>query len=248
MPQYDLSYLLNAPPIVEKSQRLCWLFSIYNEEHNPYFWKNLELLQAHKQLFIVIDGGSSDATQEWLKSSRVLFMELPESTRGSRFNEALKVSFTDIVVFVHPRSLLRLEHIHELRNFHGPQDWGAFTHRFDHDHPLLRFTSWWSNCVRGDIRGIFYLDHILWAKRARVTSFPTSPIFEDTLFSLQMLKRSRPHRLRTPSVTSAQRFLRNGICKQILLNQKMKLDFHRGQELSRMDQEYEQGLGLNRKL
>lgn len=248
MPQYDLSYLLNAPPIIEKSQRLCWLFSIYNEEHNPYFWKNLELLRAQRQLFIVIDGGSSDATQELLKRSRVLFMELPQSTRGRRFNEALKVSFTDIVVFVHPRSLLTREHIQSLKHYKGAETWGAFTHRFDDDHFLLRFTSWWSNSVRGDIRGIFYLDHILWAKRSEVHSFPTGPIFEDTLFSLQMLKRSRPRRLPVPSLTSAQRFLKNGIWRQAFLNQKMKLDFLRGQELQKMDQEYEQGLGLNRRL
>ncbi len=248
MPPFDLSYILNAPPIIEKSQRLCWLFSIYNEEHNPYFWKNLELLRAHHQLFIVIDGASTDATQELLKKSRVLFMELPHSTRGARFNEALKVSFTDTVVFVHPRSLLNREHIQALKRYEGTEVWGAFTHRFDHDHPLLRFTSWWSNCVRGDIRGIYYLDHILWAKRGEIQSFPTAPIFEDTLFSLQMLKRSRPCRLAVASVTSAQRFLKNGIWKQSLLNQKMKFDFHRGRQLQQMDQEYEQGLGLNRKL
>lgn len=245
---FDLNYLLNAPPIIEKSQRLCWLFSIYNESHNPYFWQNIELLKKELQPFIIIDGGSTDGTQEKLKQSRVLFMEIPASTRGQRFNEALKVSFTDIVVFMHPRSLLKREHILELKSFDGPQVWGAFTHRFDHQHPLLTFTSWWSNCVRGDIKGIFYLDHILWAKRIEVRGFPGSPIFEDTLFSLQMNKRSKPIRLRTPSLTSAQRFQKNGVWTQAFLNQKMKFDFLRGKAFERMDQEYENGLGLNRKL
>ncbi len=248
MPLYDLNYLLNAPVSIKKGQRICWLFSTFNEFNNPYFWLNIQLLKSEQDLFIVIDGGSSDGTQDRLKKERVLFMELPLSTRGERFNEALKVSFTDIVVFVHPRSKLTKEHIKELKEFEGPQTWGAFTHQFDHSHPLLQFTSWWSNCVRGDIKGIFYLDHILWAKRSELRAFPKDPIFEDTIFCHEMKKRSMPIRLSSPSVTSAQRFIKNGIWKQAILNQKMKLDYYRGVRLEKMDQAYERGLDLNRKV
>ena len=240
-----MSYFLNTP---EKSQQICWLFSVYNEAKNPYFWQNIELLKLEKQPFIVIDGGSNDGTQEQMKVSQIDFMVLPSSSRGERFNMALSLSFAEIVVFMHPRSLINPEHILELFSFHGPQLWGAFTHRFDDHHPLLSFTSWWSNCVRGDIKRIFYLDHILWAKRTAVEHFPISPIFEDTLFSLQMNKCSPPIRLTTPTITSAQRFRKNGIWKQAFLNQKMKLDYLRGKAFDRMDQEYEKGLSLNRKL
>ena len=196
----------------------------------------------------MFDGGSLDGTQENLRKQNIPFEELLKSTRGQRFNEALRLSFSEIVIFVHPRSLLKLEHISELNTFKGTQVWGAFTHRFNYNHPLLRFTSWWSNCVRGDIKGIYYLDHIIWARRVEIESFPTVPIFEDTLFSKQMLKRSSPIRLRTPSITSAQRFQKNGVWKQAFLNQKMKLDFLRGKTFDRLDQEYEKGLSLNRKL
>ena len=52
---------------------------------------------------------------------------------------------------------------------------------------LLHFTSWWSNHIRGDLLGVYYLDHCLFISRDLYDhlpsgGFPALPIFEDTEF------------------------------------------------------------------
>ena len=70
-------------------------------------------------------------------------------------------------------------------------------------------------------------------------------IFEDTLFSLKLLKVSKPKRLKSVSETSAIRFLKNGVYKQALLNQKLKWHYYLNKNNQKMNKEYESGLDLN---
>jgi glycosyltransferase involved in cell wall biosynthesis len=227
-----------------------WLFSVYNEIHNPYFWQNLSLLRTHDEKLVVVDGASDDGTGERLTELRIGFQTLAHSTRGARFDHALGLCDDPLLVFVHPRTLLSSEAILQVRALGGSASWGAFTHRFDRSHPLLRFTSWWSNHVRGDRCGIYYLDHVLWARRKLVDEiggFPHEPIFEDTLLCQRLRRLARPKRLTTTTLTSALRFTKNGLAKQSLLNQIAKLRFLLGLDTHSTNSRYEAGLELNGK-
>lgn len=223
------------------SRHVCWIFSIYNEEANDYFWKNLALLQQREQSFIVVDGGSSHQTLQRLLEMRVPVLSLPGSTRGRRYDEGLRACVSRDVVFVHPRTLLSDDVVTRGEHLPLSHAWGAFTHSFDSRHPVLRFTSWWSNHVRGDRRGIFYLDHVLWARRdslMRVGGFPHDAIFEDTLFCQRLLPSWRPVRLLETTVTSSLRFEKNGVAKQVLLNQIAKFKFYLNYDNSHINQDY----------
>lgn len=232
-------------------QKREWLFSSFCEANNSYFWSNIALLQENDESIIVVDGASEDATLAQLSARGIVPTILPGSTRGQRYHRALQNGSQEILVFVHPRTRLSKAVIDRLRQLPPEQQWGAFTHRFDDAHPLLSFTSWWSNFVRGDLGGIFYLDHILWSRRElalAVGGFPHEPIFEDTLFCQRLLSLARPVRYPEVTVTSAVRFRKNGILKQILLNQVAKLRFYWGTDFDATNKSYERGLELNGKL
>lgn len=212
--------------------KISWLFSLFDEDPKGHLLRYPDIFNKEEEEVIV-----------------VCERDLPGKTRGARFDHALRRARGEIVVLVHPRSILPKTAREELL-YHRSSRWGAFTHRFDQSHPILNFTSWWSNRVRGDIQDIFYLDHILWGERElllRAGGIPHAPVFEDTLLCEKLRGFCRPQRLPGVAITSSIRFQKNGILRQSLLNQKLKWEYLRGGDLEAMDREYEKGLHLNQR-
>ena len=224
------------------------ILTSFNELSNSIFWDNYSRLRERTQL-IVVDGGSQDGTLGRLRDLGADVHVLAGSPRARRYNRGLRQARGEIVLLVHPRTLVGLEALEALRALEGRTVWGAFTHRFDDDHPLLRFTSWYSNRVRGAGRGIFYLDHGLFLSRdlCAQAEFPDVELFEDTHFCRRLRRVQRPLLLPVRTTTSAIRFRRNGMLRQILLNQTLKLLFHLGVSDAWMNRIYERGLALNKK-
>ena len=126
--------------------------------------------------------------------------------------------------------------------------WGGFTHKFDHAHWLLQFTSYYSNWIRPRFSRILYLDHCIFFSRAALTrDIPHVAIFEDTELSKILRESCADGPLIAPyiSLTSAIRFSTNGVIYQAALNQWMKLLYHVGATNHLMNNQYERGLGLN---
>jgi len=232
------------------------LLSAFNEADNPYFWKTLETIKAlnlegHQiQVSVGVTPGN-DETIKKLESLKVDFTKVQSTKRSVRYNEALKrvsCGQDDWLLFHHPRSFLKPEAFLSLKGLGRTQSWGAFTHQFDHGHPLLSFTSWWSNHVRGDLKKIFYLDHCLFMRRGifeEVGGFPEREIFEDTILSTRLAKLQDPVRLPWRSTTSAVRFKTNGIWKQAFHNQILKWRFYFNANDEQMNKDYEKGVDLN---
>lgn len=171
-------------------------------------------------------------------------------SRAERLNIGFKRSQGNLLLFHHPRSFVDPQGIQYLIDLSmDPKmnlTWGGLTHQFDISHPLLKFTSWYSNNVRGAKNGILYLDHcIFFDRRLWKNDLPTVDIFEDTILSYEFRKISKPLILPYTSTTSAIRFTRNGVWKQALLNQSLKIAFHLKMSHSMMNKIYEKGLNLN---
>ncbi|MDF3818426.1 hypothetical protein P3G55_00860 [Leptospira sp. 96542] len=152
-------------------------------------------------------------------------------TRAERLNIGFHLSKGDIVLFHHPRTLLApgaIEHLIKVSEEKKRSYlWGGFIHQFDKDHFMLRCISWYSNYIRSKWKGIVYLDHCVFFDRLYWNSdLEKKYIFEDTELSLMLRKFSHPVLLPYKAVTSAHRFQKNGILKQIVLNQILKLGFY----------------------
>lgn len=232
------------------------LLSAYNEEGNPYFWKTLETikdlsLDGHQINVVVGVTPGTDETLTILKRLNVSFVEVQSTKRAVRYNEAFKrvtCAPEDWILLHHPRSVLDPDAYQALEKIVPTQSWGAFTHEFDHSHPLLSFTSWWSNHIRGDLKKIFYLDHCLFVRRAafeKAGGFPEREIFEDTLLSNKLSLHQTPVRLPNRSLTSAVRFRVNGVWTQAWKNQVLKWKFYFNADDEEMNKDYEKGVDLN---
>ena len=191
---------------------------------------------------IVVDGGSRDDTAE-LAERYGTVLSLPDSHRAARMNAGAAAARGDVFLFHHPRSVLPAEAADVLAR--GLEDesvvYGGFTHGFDREAWILRFTSWWSNRVRSR-RGILYLDHCIFVRRdafERAGGWPDAPIFEDTIFPKALSRVGRMAVLPASVTTSARRFVDRGLYKHSAVNQFLKLLFVLGVGPDRLNRLYE---------
>jgi len=186
-----------------------------------------------------------------MKNLEIICVDKKEArSRAERLNVGFHRSQGEVILFHHPRSFVDPVGIQVLivmsHDTNRNVFWGGFTHQFDINHPLLNFTSWYSNNIRAAKRGIFYLDHcIFFDRRLWKKDLPKVEIFEDSLLSYEFRKILKPMLLAHLSTTSSIRFQKNGVLKQALLNQALKVAFHLKVSHTLMNKLYERGLGLN---
>lgn len=198
-----------------------------------------------------------EARNGWSARIRERFAEVPGyellrvgpssgRTRAQRLQAGIEAARGETILLHHPRSLIEADGLRFLLEREDELTWGGFTHAFDEDHPLLRFTSWYSNRVRAARAGIVYLDHCVFFRRELLTRpIPAVEIFEDTELSLILRAGGPPAILPYRSTTSAIRFKTNGIWRQALMNQRLKLEYRLGVSDRLMNARYERGLRLN---
>lgn len=196
---------------------------------------------------IAVDNASRDGTAELLRDAGWRVIALPGSNRAQRLNAGIRAARRARVLLHHPRSLIAADTVRAIAALPPEAVWGACTHGFDDDHPLLRWTSFWSNRVRLDRRGIAYLDHCIFLPRDLLPppAVPEIDVFEDTALSLRLRRHARPLRLPERAVTSSVRYARNGVWRQTALNQLMKAGYALRLPHGWMNRVYERGLELN---
>jgi rSAM/selenodomain-associated transferase 2 len=167
---------------------------------------------------IVVDGGSTDNTAEKARAHAVVI----SSGRGRaiQMNAGARKASGDALLFLHADSTLDPSALVELRTALKDRTvvGGTFSLRFDVDHPILRFYTFFT---RFNFRYFHYGDQGIFVRRAvfeQLGGFKQTPLMEDIDFLRRLRRMGRVELLRVPVTTSARRFIERGIIRQQLLN------------------------------
>ena len=221
----------------------------FNEMKNGYLNKILPgLVQIDGIEIIAVDSKSDDGTFEYLKKFPIKIYQLESNSRAARLNLGIEKATGTMLILHHPRTVLEMKAVKYLRDNEQAYYWGGFTHKFDIDHLLLKFTSWYSNVVRADRRSIFYLDHCIFVRKElmeKVGPIPEVDIFEDTELSKMLKKVCEGYRLDYYALTSAIRFEKNGIFQHAINNQLLKFKYYLNTDHKKINKDYEQKVALN---
>lgn len=191
-----------------------------NEEANLPV--TLRQLASHPDVeLLVVDGGSTDRTVE-IARQFTPYVFLSHPGRAAQMNMGARHATGDILLFLHADTFLLPGALDELqRRLVGD---GAVGGAFDlHlDHPgqasklIARIASRRSRLFRlpyGD-QGMFVWRQVF----ESLDGFPEIPIMEDVAFARKLRRAGRLTFLRSGLVTSARRWLANGLVKTTLVN------------------------------
>ncbi|NJK36053.1 MAG: glycosyltransferase family 2 protein [Oscillatoriales cyanobacterium SM2_2_1] len=212
----------------------------------PAIAQNLATQDGAKEIIAVVTPSEDDTESFLQQQPQIRVIVDPTATnRAQRFNRAIAASRGEVILLHHPATLLpattALGQIAAALT--DPRVlWGGFRHRFDDDHWLLRFTSWYSNHGRGRWGRILYFDHCPFVRRdllQKLGGVPDLDIFEDTALSDRLAYYAPPHLLPGTVTTSARRFRQRGIYRHALLNQGLKLAYRLGVRPQTLNRWYE---------
>lgn len=168
---------------------------------------------------IVVDGGSDDQTVQLASALNCLVVHSPNG-RGIQLNAGAKIASGDVLLFLHGDTLLSKNALSVLDNYFVNQNAnvGTFRLNFNHPHWLLKFYGYF---VRMDSVFTSFGDQCIVVRRSmfdRAQGFPAWPLFEDVYF-LQILRKTEKIYTFPASVcTSANRFVENGLVRQLIKN------------------------------
>ena len=178
---------------------------------------------------IVADGASDDST---VKIARARGAEIVEAARGrgSQLRAGAAAATGDVLFFLHadctPPEGARAA-ILETLSAPGVAA-GSFSLAFDCPHALLRFYGAMSRLNHGLLT---YGDQGLFLTRAayaRVGGFSAVPLFEDVDILRRLRRIGRVLKRPEPMMTSARRFLRDGMARRELKNVALVTLYHCG--------------------
>jgi rSAM/selenodomain-associated transferase 2 len=204
----------------------------YNEER--YIGKTIEHLQKHfpEEELIVVDGNSEDKTREIIKNRypEVQLIHLREKGRGKQMNAGVSYSKGHLLFFLHadtfppPNGRESILQVFKDKKVVA----ASFYLKFDQNtwpYRILSFFSRWNTSFTT------YGDQGLIVRRAvfeQINGFHSFPIFEDIEIQGRLRKIGRFVKINSPVTTSARRFQKKGLLRQLLLNAGLVLSWKMG--------------------
>jgi len=162
---------------------------------------------------IVVDGGSGDATVAIAQSEGVRAIVSPKKGRAAQMNYGASIAGEEILYFLHADTVPVMGFADDIRQaLEDGYDAGCFMLAFDHAHWFLKANCWFT---RFDVDAFHYGDQSLFVK---CNAFQNAGgfcekhiVFEDYHIIKQLKKSGRFTIVKKQVITSARKYLDNGV-------------------------------------
>ncbi len=167
------------------------------------------------QEIIVVDGGSTDATLQRAAEAGARAVSSPKKGRAAQMNYGASLATTPLLYFLHADTIPPASFIDDIIRAKGQgYTSGCFMLSFDHSHWFLRANCWFT---RFDVNHFRFGDQSLFVLREaflKAGGFDEAHIvMEDQEIIGRLKKAGRFVVIKKPVITSARKYLENGIYK-----------------------------------
>ena len=171
------------------------------------------LTQGEETQVTVVDGGSTDNTQQQVENLDNVEWLISAPGRARQMNVGAQVSTGDWLLFLHADTWLPEGALETINSLDRTILAGGFCQQFSKRHWFLKLVSQLHNwrCRRSRI---IYGDQCLFIRRTlfeKIGGFPEQTILEDVLISERILKHTRPVLLEQSVITSSRKFEQRGL-------------------------------------
>lgn len=220
---------------------------VLNEKQN--LPKLLEQLGhfSFKQI-IIVDGGSTDASWQWLEEYKVnsgkgMFDALQSNTgRANQMNTGAQLAKSKYLLFLHADSELPDNADTIIASSLKDHIWGRFDIEFKESDWRMPIVAWFMNW-RSRLTGIATGDQAIFIRRRtfeQMHGFAQVPLMEDVELCKRLIKISKPVCLREKVTTSARRWLSKGVIRTVFLMWRLRWEYFIGADLDKLANKYRQ--------
>lgn len=217
---------------MDNKEGISVIIPVYNEA--KIIGQTLSHLQksdGYKEV-IVVDGKSTDATRSIILKyhPEVKLIEASKRGRAHQMNKGARIARGKILFFLHADSLPPFHAPSLIRDQLNQAGTIAASFRLRFDDPswifhFMAFFSRWNTLLMtyGD-QGLVLRKRIF----EEIGGYRPIPIFEDLEIQLRLRKRGRFVKIKRPITTSARRFKKRGLFRQLLINTVLVLAWRAG--------------------
>ena len=189
---------------------------------------------------VVVDAGSTDRTVEVAAAHGARVVSAIERGRSPQMNQGASETSGDVLLFLHADTILPSDARTTIAGILADPAvaGGCFRLRFDHDHPVLRISSFLSGFA---YRLFHYGDSGYFVRRSvfrELGGFHPMSFLEDIDFWLRLNRRHKVVVAETSVLTSARRFRQVGVARQQALGTMIVLLYMLGVSAPRLAQLY----------
>ena len=210
-----------------------------NEEHHIEKTLQSIIKQEGDYEFYVVDGGSTDNTVAIAK--RYAWVINSKRGRAVQMNAGAKLCTGDVLLFLHADTILPDNAFREIRK--RMQDntvaGGSFYIAFDADNFILKSISF---ITRFNFRLFHFGDQGIFVRRdvfQKLHGYKEMPIMEDYDFYKKLGKEGKVVLIRMPVISSARRFIKKGVIRQLLINKFVVLAYWAGVDIQTIKRFYD---------